>query len=61
MKTLTLTFTDDEYEYITFFLDAPRSWWPEGRNALRSAMNRDAPVEPAVTGHDTVWLMEHEG
>ena len=62
MKTLTLTFTDEEYEYLQEFLEAPRSWWSEGRAVLRSAMERGIDTGgPRVTGHDTVWLMAHEG
>lgn len=62
MKTLTLTFTDEEYAYLKEFLDAPRSWFIEGRAVIRSAIQRGIQTdEPPVTGHDTVWLMAHEG
>lgn len=57
----TLTFTDEEYEWIVAYADAPRSFISEAAAVLRAAIGRGTYTEPAVTGHDTVWLMAHEG
>lgn len=54
----TLTFTDEEWEYVEAFADAPREFWPEMARMVRDQLHANLPP---VTGHDTVWLMAHEG
>lgn len=61
-KVKYLGFTETEWEYVLAFRDAPREWWGEMARMIRA---QTAPGvehdEPRVTGHDTVWLMAHEG
>lgn len=61
----TLTFTDEEWEYVEAFMDAPIEWWRHMVAIVRAANGRPADAAadqpPVVDGHDTVWLMAHEG
>lgn len=56
----TLTFTDEEWVIVEKFAGFVQD--PIGAaHVIWDAMQRIATNERPVTGHDTVWLMEHEG